>query len=98
MQIFSTPALLPDSARDAVVALGNFDGLHKGHQVVLAAAHAVAKERKKPFGVVTLEPHPRRIFFPDHPPFRLTPVPVKRRLLEEMGVKLLFEIPFTPEF
>lgn len=98
MQIFSTPVLLPDSAHGAVVALGNFDGLHKGHQVVLAAAHAEAKTRKKPFGVVTFEPHPRRIFFPDHPPFRLTPVPVKRRLLEEMGVNVLFEIPFTPEF
>jgi riboflavin kinase/FMN adenylyltransferase len=65
---------------------------------VLNAAKALARAEGKLFGVVTFEPHPRSVFFPDHPPFRLTPPAIKRTLLKEMGVDVLFEIPFTPEF
>jgi riboflavin kinase/FMN adenylyltransferase len=97
MQVFTTPLLLPEKAKGAVVALGNFDGLHRGHQRVIGEAQALAKKKGKPFGVVTFEPHPRRVFFPDHPPFRLTPMAAKRRLLQEMGVEVLFEVPFTKE-
>lgn len=98
MQVFPATQNLPSNAKGAVAALGNFDGLHKGHQAVLGAAQALARQEKKPFGVITFEPHPRALFFPDHPPFRLTPAPIKRALLQEMGVDVLFEIPFTPEF
>lgn len=92
------PSATPPACQQAVVALGNFDGVHKGHQIVLETTRMAAREKGRPFGVVTFEPHPRRVFFPDHPPFRLTPAPVKRRLLEDLGVDVLFEIPFDTAF
>jgi riboflavin kinase/FMN adenylyltransferase len=98
MEIFSGTRNISGTARDSVAALGNFDGLHKGHQAVLNAAKALASAEGKPFAVITFEPHPRSIFFPDHPPFRLTPAKIKRELLKEMGVDVLFEIPFSLEF
>ncbi|HVY12446.1 MAG TPA: bifunctional riboflavin kinase/FAD synthetase [Alphaproteobacteria bacterium] len=98
MEIFTATTGLPTSARGTVAALGNFDGLHKGHQAVLNAARALAKAEKRTFAVVTFEPHPRALFFPDHAPFRLTPTPIKRELLAEMGVDALFEIPFNAAF
>lgn len=82
----------------AVVALGNFDGVHLGHQVVLEKAREKARKHNKPFGVVTFEPHPRSIFSPADAPFRITPAHTKRRILSEMGVDVCFEIPFTYEF
>lgn len=88
----------PAAAHHAVVALGNFDGLHKGHQAVLAKAKQLAHAAGTPFGVVTFEPHPRALFLPDSPPFRLTPQPLKHSLLPALGVGVLFEIPFTPAF
>ena len=57
--------------RGAAVAMGNFDGVHLGHQSVLALAHAAAAELDAPLGVVTFEPHPRSFFAPDAAPFRL---------------------------
>ena len=53
--------------RGAAVAMGNFDGVHLGHQSVLALAHAAAAELDAPLGVVTFEPHPRSFFAPDAP-------------------------------
>lgn len=88
----------PPEGQQAVVALGNFDGLHKGHQVVLGRAQEMAKNMGKPFGVMTFEPHPRSVFCPADPPYRITPPALKRHLLQEMGVDVLFEIPFTREF
>ncbi|NDE90204.1 MAG: bifunctional riboflavin kinase/FAD synthetase [Alphaproteobacteria bacterium] len=98
MLLFDTLTSLPPAAHGAVVALGNFDGVHKGHQVVLEKARAVAAQKEKPFGVVTFEPHPRSIFSPADAPFRLTPRATKRRILEELGVDVLFELPFTYDF
>lgn len=92
----STP--LSKAMQGAVVALGNFDGVHLGHQVVLEKARERANRYNKPFGVVTFEPHPRSLFSPADAPFRLTPVQTKRRLLSELGVEICFEIPFTYEF
>jgi riboflavin kinase/FMN adenylyltransferase len=98
MEVFTSTDKVPVAKQGAVAALGNFDGLHKGHQAVLKAARALAEAEKRPFGVVTFEPHPRKIFFSEHAPFRLTPPAIKRTLLKEMGVDLLAEIPFTPAF
>ncbi len=98
MQIYSNTAALPREARGAVAALGNFDGLHRGHRAVLHAARALAAAGNRPFAAVTFEPHPHRVFFPGDAPFRLTPPVLKRELLAEMGVEILYEIPFTPEF
>jgi riboflavin kinase / FMN adenylyltransferase len=102
MLIFDPLASLTNAApkayQGAVVALGNFDGVHRGHQVVLEKARSIARAANKPFGVVTFEPHPRSIFAPADAPFRITPAPTKRRILSEMGVDVLFEIPFTYDF
>ena len=58
--------------RGAATALGNFDGVNRGHQRVIAAAAMAAREQSRPLGVITFEPHPRRYFQPDAEPFRLT--------------------------
>lgn len=80
------------------MALGNFDGVHRGHQAVIKTAMDHARRRQIPLGVLTLEPHPRSVFKPDHPPFRLTPAPVKERLLRALGVDDVITLAFTPAF
>lgn len=83
--------------RGAAVAIGNFDGVHLGHQSVLALARAAAADRGAPFGVVTFEPHPRAFFAPDAPPFRLMNAEARARRLEKLGVAQLYELRFdTP--
>ncbi len=64
------------------LAIGNFDGLHKGHQKII---NALLKENRKG-EVLTFEPHPRRFFAPEGEPFLLTPAPIKERLLKQMGI------------
>jgi riboflavin kinase/FMN adenylyltransferase len=80
--------------RGAAVAMGNFDGVHLGHQSVLALAHAAAAELDAPFGVVTFEPHPRAFFAPDAPDFRLMTADARARRLAKLGVERLYELPF----
>ncbi|MGH7088013.1 MAG: bifunctional riboflavin kinase/FAD synthetase [Stellaceae bacterium] len=75
--------------RGAVLAIGNFDGVHLGHQTVLAEARARARAAGAPFAVLTFEPHPRSVFQPGSAPFRLTPLRDKVRLLAGLGVDLL---------
>src|SRR5215510_11984621 len=70
----------------AVVAIGNFDGVHRGHRAVIAAALARAKALSRPAAALTFEPHPRRFFRPDAPLFRLTDERAKRRLLAATGL------------
>jgi len=76
--------------RDAVLAIGNFDGLHRGHALLIERAHDVARATGRPVGVLTFEPHPRSVFVPMAEPFRLTPFRVKERELARLGVDLLF--------
>ena len=80
--------------RGAAVAMGNFDGVHLGHQSVLALAHAAAAELAAPFGVVTFEPHPRSFFAPGAAPFRLMTADARARRLAKLGVEILYELPF----
>ncbi|MBI36726.1 MAG: riboflavin biosynthesis protein RibF [Alphaproteobacteria bacterium] len=75
-----------DHARGGVVAIGNFDGLHKGHQLVISEARSVAEQLSKPFNVLTFRPHPRRFFRPNEKPFRLTPFRAKIRAISDLGV------------
>lgn len=81
---------VPDSARGASVAMGNFDGLHLGHQSVID----LARRPDLPLGVVTFEPHPRQVFAPDAAPFRLMNATARASRLEKLGVQHLFEVPF----
>lgn len=98
MRLFRHTTGLPPEARGAVVVLGNFDGVHRGHRALIAKAHAVAETTGAAIGVVTFEPHPRQVFRPDDPPFRLTPMHIKTRLLAEAGVDLLFVLTFDADF
>jgi len=84
--------------RGGVVAIGNFDGVHRGHQAVLERALAEAGRRGVPALVLTFEPHPRKVFRPDMPLFVLTPPPMKARLLSHLGFAALVEQPFTRAF
>src|SRR5258708_35891251 len=72
---------------DAVVAIGNFDGVHRGHRAVIAAALARAKALSRPAAALTFEPHPRRFFRPEEPLFRLTDERAKLRLLAGTGLR-----------
>ena len=80
------------------MAIGNFDGVHRGHQAVLERALDEAARRGVPALVLTFEPHPRTVFRPDVPLFILTPPPMKARLLAELGFDAMVEQPFTREF
>lgn len=94
----SATAPLPAHLRGGVVAIGNFDGVHRGHQAVLERALGEARRRGVPALVLTFEPHPRKVFRPDMPLFVLTPPPMKARLLSRLGFAALVEQPFTRAF
>jgi len=94
---FTIDGSTPDAARGSVVAIGNFDGVHRGHQQLLEAAHKEAKRLGTGWGMVTLEPHPRDLFRPDEPVFRLTPLPMKTRLLGGLAGDFVAVLPFSRE-
>ena len=96
MRIFHDWRDLPAYARGATVALGNFDGVHRGHAQVIRAAHGASP--KVPLGVLTFEPHPREHFRPDDPPFRLTLSAERADALEILGVSVIYELPFDHAF
>ena len=77
------------AVKGASVALGNFDGVHRGHQRVIALAAEAARTAGKPLGVISFEPHPRRWFQPDAQPFRLMTVSQQARALSDMGVEAI---------
>ena len=79
--------------RGASVAIGNFDGVHLGHQSVINLARQAAPEA--PLGVLTFEPHPREFFAPKAPPFRLMSRDARRHRLEKLGVDILYELNFN---
>ncbi len=98
MRIVRTFAELDADGRGASAAIGNFDGVHLGHQAVLDVARGcgplgVARGRA-PLGVVTFEPHPREVFAPDAPPFRLMSPETRANRLRRLGVDILYELPF----
>jgi riboflavin kinase/FMN adenylyltransferase len=88
---------LPDAEKGAAVALGNFDGVHRGHQQVIAQAARAARTAKVPLGVVTFDPHPRRLFRPSEPAFKLMTHDQQARALEALGVDILYLLPFDFE-
>lgn len=89
---------VPEACRHAVVAIGNFDGIHRGHQVLLAAAGDAARARGTPCGLVTFEPHPKSFFRPDDPVFRLSPLPLKVRLAGALGLGFVAALTFDRAF
>jgi riboflavin kinase/FMN adenylyltransferase len=89
---------LPTSLRGAALAIGNFDGVHRGHQAVIAEAGRIARSDGAPHLVVTFEPHPRAVFRPDDPPFRLTPRRAKLQLFGALGVDATVMFRFDRRF
>ena len=81
-----------------MIALGNFDGVHRGHQALVARAQQQAQALDAPLVALTFEPHPRRYFVPDTGPFRLTLPSAKVRLLAECGVQAVLAQRFDPAF
>jgi riboflavin kinase/FMN adenylyltransferase len=87
----------PDALRGGVVALGNFDGFHLGHQAVSGAAIQQAKAAGKPAIIATFDPHPVRFFAPESPWFRLTTLDQRQRLFAEAGADAMLVFDFDAE-
>lgn len=83
--------------RGAAVALGNFDGVHRGHRQVIAEAAKAAGALHVPLGVVTFEPHPRVYFHRETEPFRLMTLEQQSRALDALGVDIFYVLPFDAE-
>ena len=97
MRIFRHISNLPDEVRGATVTIGNFDGVHRGHAVVIGRAREIAAGLETPLTVVTFEPHPRRFFRPDDAPFQLTPLRSKARRIAALGADALQLLHFDGE-
>lgn len=97
MRIFRHVAGLPDFVRESSVAIGNFDGVHLGHQAVIDEAAAHAQKHGSAMSVITFDPHPRRYFRPEEPPFQLTPLRSKVRRFKAIGVEQLLVVHFDTE-
>jgi riboflavin kinase/FMN adenylyltransferase len=89
---------IPARLRGAVVAIGNFDGMHRAHQKLLNEALTAARAAGVPSVVMTFEPHPRILFQPDTPLFRLTPREAKARIAKALGFDAMIVIAFDPQF
>lgn len=88
---------LPERDRGAAVAMGNFDGVHQGHQRVITLAAEAARAQGIPLGVITFDPHPRVYFRPGEPAFRLMQTDQQARALEALGVDILYVLPLDAE-
>ncbi len=88
---------LPQSKRGAAAALGAFDGVHRGHQAVIASARDAAERLDAPLAVISFDPHPRRFFQPDAAPFRLMSAGQMARALAPLGVQRLYLLPFDAQ-
>lgn len=98
MKLYEDLQSVSDSHKGSVIAIGNFDGVHKGHRALLAEGRKMADAKGLKFGVLTFEPHPRKLFRPDDPSFRITPPALKQRLLFECSVDFIVSLPFDWDF
>jgi riboflavin kinase/FMN adenylyltransferase len=97
MQRLTLSGGIPDSLKGSIVALGNFDGFHLGHQAVVSRAIARAFHERRPAIVATFDPHPVRLFKPDLPPFRLTTLDQRETLFAHAGADAMLVFEFTRE-
>ena len=95
MERLDGSAALPPKYRGGIVALGNFDGFHAGHQAVVGRAVELAKANGVPALIATFDPHPVRYFKPDTPPFRLTSLDQRERLFAQAGADAMIVFPFN---
>ena len=96
--VFDDWQTVPPQWTSGAIALGNFDGVHKGHQALIKRTAEEARTLGAPLVALTFEPHPRRFFVADTGPFRLTLLPAKVRLLEQCGVQAVLAQRFDPAF
>ncbi len=94
VRLFRSVDALPADLRGSAVAIGNFDGVHKGHQTVIRQARAAADRLGVALGAMIFEPHPVRLFNPDAPPFRLTQIEKRAALLNHYGTDFTLALPF----
>lgn len=97
MKTFTSWTGLTAANKGAAAAIGNFDGVHIGHQSVIDIARAEAARTGAPLGIVTFEPHPREVFAPAAPPFRLMSAETKAHRLEKLDVNHLYQLEFNKE-
>ncbi len=95
MRIIRDTHFIDPADRGAAAAIGNFDGVHLGHQAVIDLTRKAAKSADAPLGIMTFEPHPRSYFSRDDAPFRLMNAEAKAHRLEKLGVEKLYEVPFN---
>lgn len=98
INLYHDLANLPPEALGQVVAIGNFDGVHLGHQAVITVAQRMARDLSTGIGVLTFSPSPRRFFQPDIPPNELTPIQARARFFKQLGVKNIYVKKFDREF
>lgn len=92
--IFHDPARLDGAHARPVLALGNFDGVHRGHRAVIDRTKALAEKLGRPSGTLTFAPHPRRFFAPQVPFFSLTPTPLREEILALTGIDAVVVLTF----
>ncbi len=98
MLVITDPLRQTDLPRGCVATIGNFDGIHVGHQEIVRGVVERARELGKPSAVITFHPHPLSIVAPDRVPKQILTLAQKEELLREMGVDALLVVPFTHEF
>jgi riboflavin kinase/FMN adenylyltransferase len=98
MERLDSDAPVPAPLRGAIVALGNFDGFHAGHQAVVGRAVDWARAEGRPVIVATFDPHPMRLFRPNTPPFRLTSLDQRQRLFAAAGADAMLVFRFDDRF
>lgn len=94
MQVLRHYQDVPEELKHSVIAIGNFDGIHRGHQKIIGKTGRLARKLGAPQAVLTFEPHPRAFFAPAAAPFRLTPFRIRAQLIESLGVDLLVVLHF----
>ena len=98
MLVFSDPLRQTDLPRGCVATIGNFDGMHVGHQQIVSGVVERARELGRPSAVITFHPHPLAVVAPDRVPKQILTLGQKEELLREMGVDALLVVPFSHEF
>lgn len=98
MRIYRQAFSIESRHQGAIIAVGNFDGVHQGHRTVIAEAGKIAKAAELPWGVLTFEPHPRAVFLSEGPPFRLTPFRAKADAIANLGVDFMIAQKFDMKF
>jgi len=94
MRIIRDVSVCPEAAKGAIIALGNFDGVHRGHQAILAHAAHLARAEGRALAALTFEPHPREFFAPTAAPIRIYPFRTKAALFSAAGIEQLFALRF----